>query len=289
MIYTIGKLNYNNELIAMRSGGLSIYKIAFPVFVIGVMLSLVSFLISEKILPQTQKLSENIKNIYIDKKTDSEEILKNLAIYGFQNRQFFINVFNTKTNELEGLTILEQDNRQNIVSKSFANKIHWEKDAWVADQVLLYKFDQDNRVIDSQYLEDYRFKFEETPEDFLRQQQKIANMNSRELLDYIDKLSGSKVETAIRYLWIDFYQKITSHFACLVMIFIGLPCSIAIRRKAVGFSSVGISALVALLYYVVLAISIALGKNNVFPALASVLITPTAFIAGSMYLISLTP
>ena len=150
MIYTVGKLNYNNELIAMRSGGLSIYKIVFPVFVMGIILSLVSFLISERILPQTQKLSENIKLRYIDQKIKSDEVLKNLAIYGFQNRQFFINVFNTKTNELEGLTILEQDDRQNITSKVFANKVHWENNSWIADQCLLYKFDQDNRVTDSQ-------------------------------------------------------------------------------------------------------------------------------------------
>ncbi|MFH1621521.1 MAG: LptF/LptG family permease [Candidatus Omnitrophota bacterium] len=289
MIYTMGKLNYNNELIAMRSGGLSIYKIIFPIFLIGIILSLSSFLISEKVLPETQKLSDNIKTKYIDKNIHSEEVLKNLAIYGFKNRQFFINVFNTKNNELEGLTVLEQDNRQNVLSKMFANKVKWQDNAWIADQCLVYKFDLYNHVIDSQYWENYKLYFEETPDDFLRQRQKISHMNLRKLYDYIRKLSGSGAETAIRYLWIDFYQKISSHFTILVMIFIGLPCSIAIRRKAVGFSSVGISALVALLYYVILAVSIALGKNNVFPALASVLVTPAVVVCSSVYLVSLTP
>lgn len=289
MIYTMGKLNYNNELIAMRGGGLSIYKIVLPIFILGIILSLFTFLISEKILPKTQKLSEHIKIKHIDKKAHSEEILKNLAIYGFQNRQFFINVFNAKTNELEGLTILEQDNRQNVISKMFANKVTWINNSWIADRCLVYKFDEYNHVLDSQYLENHKLSFEETPDDFLRQRQKISHMNSWELLDYINKLSGSGAETAIRYLWIDLYQKITSHFNCLIMIFIGLPCSIAIRRKAVGFSSIGISTLVALLYYVILAISIALGKNNIFPALASVLITPAIFVCSSIYLISLNP
>jgi lipopolysaccharide export LptBFGC system permease protein LptF len=234
-------------------------------------------------------LSDNIKTRYIEKKIHSEDVLKNLAIYGFQNRQFFINVFYTKTNELEGLTVLGQDSRQNVTSKIFANKVKWQNGSWIADQCLVYKFDNDNRVVDSQYLENYKLPYEETPDDFLRQRQKINQMNSRELLDYIDKLSGSRAETAIRYLWIDLYQRIAMNFTFLVMIFIGLPCSIAIRRKAVGFSSVGVSALVALLYYVVLAVSIALGKNNVFPALASVLVTPVIFVGGSVYLISLTP
>lgn len=289
MIYTVGKLNYNNELIAMRSGGLSIYKIVLPIFIVGVTLSLFSFLISEKIIPVTQKISDHIKAKYIDKGSHSEEILKNLAIYGFKNRQFFINSFNTKTNELEGLMALEQDNQQNVISKIFANKAVFRNGSWTAKQCLLYKFDRYNHVTDSKYFENYRLTFEETPNDFLKQKQKIGYMNSRELFDYIDKISSSGAETAIRYLWIDFYQKILSHFTYLIMILIGLPCSIAIRRKAVGFSSVGISILIALLYYVLLAISMALGKNNYFPPLASVLITPAIFICSSVYLISMAP
>jgi lipopolysaccharide export LptBFGC system permease protein LptF len=73
------------------------------------------------------------------------------------------------------------------------------------------------------------------------------------------------------------------------MIFIGLPCAIAIRRKAVGFSSVTISVLVALSYYVLFAISIALGKNNVFPILASVLVVPIFFICMAIFLVATTP
>ncbi|MDD5005286.1 MAG: LptF/LptG family permease [Candidatus Omnitrophica bacterium] len=287
MIYTIGKLNYNNELIAMRSGGLSIYEIVLPIFIIGVTLSLFSFLVSEKIIPRTQMLADSIKAKYIDKKPFSEDVIKNLAIYGFQNRQLFINTFNTKTNQLEGLTILEHDRRQNMISKVFANKVAWRNNSWVADQYLLYNFDKSNHVTNSQYFENYKLNIMETPEDFLRQRQKINYMNSKELFDYIDKLSGSGAETALRYLWIDFYQKVSAHFTCLIMLFIGLPCSIAIRRKAVGFSSIGISILVALSYYVMQAVSIALGKNSVFPPLASVLITPLIFISASVFLISI--
>jgi len=289
MIYTMGKLNYNNELIAMRSGGLSIYKIALPIFIFGVILCLLSFVISEKIIPKTQQISDSIKAKYIDRKSHSEEIIKNLAIYGYHNKQLFINVFNTKTNKLEGLTILEHNNKQDVISKVYVDKASWKDNAWKANKYLFYKFDKYNRVINSFYLQDYKINLDETPSDFIRQRQKIAYMNSRELFNYIVKLSGSGAETAIRYLWIDLYQKMFLHFSCLVMIFIGLPCSIAISRKAVGFSSIGISVLVALLYYVLQAVSIALGKNGVFPALASTLITPVIFLASSIFLISLNP
>jgi len=289
MIYTMGKLNYNNELIAMRSSGLSIYKVVTPIFAVGVILSLISFLVTEKIMPITQRLSDTIKAEYIDRKHSGEEIYKNLAIYGFGNKQIFINLFNAKTNEIEGLTVLKHDKRQNVISKVFANKVKWKDGAWIADQYLFYKFDLYNHVTDSRYLENYAFKMEETPEDILRQRQNINYMNSQELFNYISRLSGSGAETALRHLWIEFYQKMLSHFTSLIMILIGLPCAITVRRKGIGFSSVGISVLVALLYYVILAVTVALGKSNVFPALASVLIAPVLFICAAVFLISITP
>jgi len=289
IIYTMGKLNYNNELIAMRSSGLSIYKIVFPIFIIGVIISLVSFLISEKIIPKTQLLSDTIKAKYLEEKHATGEILKNLAIYGFGNKQLFINSFDTKANLMEGLTILEQDKKQNVISKVFANKAKWQNGSWIADQYLIYKFDQYNHVVDSQYMENYKINLEETPRDILKQRQKISYMNSQELYSYINRLSGSGADTAVRYLWVEFYQKILAHFTCLIMIMIGLPCAIAIRRKAVGFSSMGISVLVALSYYVILAISMSLGRSNIFPPLASVLITPALFVSASIFLVAITP
>lgn len=288
MVYTMGKLNYNNELIAMRSGGLSIYRIIAPIITTGVVLSVATFLISERITPASQESADMIKNEYIEKDERADEVLTNLAIYGFSNRLFYIKAFKTKTNELEGLIILEHDNRQNVSAKISAQKTVWKNGHWFADKCYTYTMDENNRITDYQYRTAHVLAIEETPEDFLRQSRKISYMNSRQLLDYIHKLSSSSAETAIRNLYIDLYQKMVSPFTCFIMIFIGLPCSMAIRRKAVGFSSVGISVLVALLYYVFQAVAIALGKNNVFPVAASVMITPFIFVASSMYLVSVS-
>ncbi|MFC1755519.1 LptF/LptG family permease, partial [Thermoproteota archaeon] len=64
IVYTLGKLNYNNELIAMRSGGLSIYKIIFPIILLGSILSIGIFLLSERVIPKTQEISDTTKNKY---------------------------------------------------------------------------------------------------------------------------------------------------------------------------------------------------------------------------------
>ena len=290
IIFILGKINYHNELIAMRSSGLSIFKITFPIILCGMIISLINFVISEKIISSSQKLSDRIKTQYIEKKNVvTIATLKNLAIYGFENRQLFINVFNSKENTIEGLTILEQDDRQNVISKLFAKRAQWKEGHWQAYECLVYNFNRQGKIIGSDYLEDVKLEISETPRDLLKQMQKIEYMNSRELLDYITKLSSSGAEVAIKNLWIDFYQKLFAPFTCFVMIFIGIPASMSLGRKMVGFSSIGIGIFVALLYFVFQAIGIALGKNGIFPAMASVLITPALFLCSSIYLILLSP
>lgn len=52
-IMTFGNLGESNELFAMKSGGISLYKIMSPVFVVAILISIASFLFSNNILPYT--------------------------------------------------------------------------------------------------------------------------------------------------------------------------------------------------------------------------------------------
>ena len=54
-LFTLGGLNQSNEIIAMRSSGLSIFHIIKPLILFGIILSLGIFLVNETITPETQK------------------------------------------------------------------------------------------------------------------------------------------------------------------------------------------------------------------------------------------
>ena len=56
-VYTFGRLNHNNEIIALRSSGLSIFKIAQNVLIFGFLISLSVFWLSDRVIPTA--LSEN--------------------------------------------------------------------------------------------------------------------------------------------------------------------------------------------------------------------------------------
>ncbi len=291
-LITLGSLNQNNEIVAMRATGLSIYKIIRPIIFSGFILSLAIFLLSETVVPHSQNMSHIIKEHYIENKIETgfEHPIENVAVYGFNNRLFFINKLYPKSNTIEGLTILEHDNDQNVKSKIYADKAVWRNNRWVLYQCFIYHLGDDKRIKgEPLYFSDTTFKIEETPQDFLVHNIPVENMNIKELTGYIAKLTPTKTLATIKRLQVDLYQKTSFPFTSLVIILIGIPSSIAIRRRAVAFSSIGLCLGISFLFYALFAISIALGKGGALPPILAAWISHILFAISALYFIKRIP
>ena len=291
-LFTLGNFNQSNEIIAMRSTGLSVYQIIRPLIAFGLVLSLGIFLLNETVIPQTQKTSRMIKKFYIDKAAEgsSDQAIENVAVYGFDNRLFFINKLYPKSNIIEGLTILENDAQQNVKSKIYAEKAVWRNNRWVLYQCFIYHLDNDKKIKgEPLYFSDTTFKMEETPLDFMQHNVPVENMNIRELSNYITRLSQSQETSTVKRLKVDLYQKTSFPFTNLIVILLGIPSSIIIRRRAIAFSSIGLCLGISFIFYVSFAVSIALGKGGALPPFFSAWISHVLFGGLALYFISRIP
>lgn len=290
-LFTLSNLNQNNEIIAMRAHGLSIYQIVRPIILFGIVLSLVIFLVNETVAPQALKMGKYIREQYIEKSPDAEleKPIINVAVYGFNNRLFFINELYPKTNTIQGLTILEHDEHQNVKSKIYAEKAVWRNNRWILYQCFIYHLEEEkNTKIEPLYFTDTTFKIEETPQDFLRQNIPVENMNAKELSAYISKLSQSGTGSTVTRLKVDLYQKFSFPFTSLIVILLGIPSSVIIRR-AIAFSSIGLCIGISFLFYVLFAISLALGKGGAIPPLIAASMSHAFFGILALYFISRIP
>ncbi|HQP91650.1 MAG TPA: LptF/LptG family permease, partial [Candidatus Omnitrophota bacterium] len=291
-LFTIGHFNQSNEIIAMRASGISIFHIIKPIIFAGLVFSLGIFLMNEIVVPYSQRMTRIIKDVYIEKKNETQQdaTIENVAVYGFNNRLFFINKLHTKTNTIEGLTILEHDNNQNVRSKVYAEKAVWRNNRWVLYQCFIYHLTNDRKIKgEPLYFSDTTFKIEETPQDFLVHNIPVENMNIKELAGHIVKLSPSKTTATIKKLQVDLFQKTSFPFTTLIIILLGIPSSIVIQRKAVAFSSIGLCIGIGFLFYTIFSVSIALGKAGVLPPLISAWISHIVFGAAAIYFIKRIP
>ncbi len=293
-LYTFAKLNHDNEIIAMRSTGLSIFQITKTAIIFGFIVSIFVFWINDKIAPayrmQNIKIRDQMESNEKKPKAKDLQILKNLTIYGLKNRLFYVNKFDPVKKTMEGIIILEHDVKQNIIKKIVASRGEFKNHLWTFYQSITYIFDENGQLkTDPQYLEEEIMPFTETPEEFINQKQSTDFMSLEQIEDYIWRLSRSGATTAIRNLKVDYYQRFTLPLTSLIIILIGIPFSFRLRRKATGMSSFGISLVVGFFYYVLTAISIALGKAGILVPFLAVSLSHIVMLLVSIYLIGNLP
>ncbi len=293
-LYTFAKLNQDNEIIAMRSSGLSIFQITKTAIIFGFIVSIFVFWINDKIAPdyrmQNMKIKEQMESNSEKPKAKGLQVLKNLTIYGSKNRLFYVNKFDPAKNTMEGIIILEHDAKQNIIKKIVANKGVFKNNLWEFYQSITYIFDENGQLkSDPQFLEEEIMPLTETPEEFINQKQSTDLMSLAQIEDYIWRLSKSGATTVIRNLRVDYYQRFTLPLTNLIIILIGIPFSFKMRRKATGMSSFGISLVVGFIYYVLTAVSIAMGKAGIIIPFLSVSLSHILMLLLSIYLIGNLP
>lgn len=293
-LYAFGKLNHENEIIAMRSSGLSVFQIGKTAIVMGILLSLFVFWVNDRIVPRSLSISEKIK-VQMEQgakkqKEKKQEVINNLAIYGLKNRLYFINRFSPETNTMDGIIILEHDEKQNIIRKIVANKGSYSENLWKFYQCITYNFDENGQIIqEPTFFEEEIMAIPESPADFMSQRQRPEFMTIAQLEDYIWKLSRSGAKGVTRNFKVDLYQRFTSPFTNLVIILLGIPFALKMKRRATGISSIGLSIGVGFFYYILEAVCIALGKGGALPPILSASLSHILLLCYSLYLIKNAP
>ncbi|MCK9432408.1 MAG: LPS export ABC transporter permease LptG [Candidatus Omnitrophica bacterium] len=293
-VYTFGKLNHDNEIIAMRSSGMSIYSIARNPLIFGMLISMAVFLVGDRLVPSSMAENQKIK-IQIEEgsrkgKSKKKEVITNLTLYGLRNRLFFISKFSPSTKTMEGITILEQDENQNLTKKIIATKGVYQDGLWKFYQSITYKFDENGQVVDEPgYMEEEIMSIPETPDNLASLRQKPEEMSIRQIQDYIWVLSKSGATSVIRGLKVDLYQRFVSPFTSIIIILLGIPFSLMMRKRATGMSSIGVSIIVGFLYYILDAICLALGKSGLLMPVLAASLSHIVMLSGSIYLISKLP
>jgi len=293
-VYTFAKLNHNNEIIAMRCSGLSIFEIARSTLLFGILISLSVFWVSDRLVPtylsKNQKIKIQIEEGSIKNKSKKLETITNLSMYGLRNRLFFINKFSPYTKTMEGITILEQDEHQNLTKKIIASKGIYQDGLWKFSQSITYSFDENGQVIDEPtYFEEEIMNIPETPENFTTLRQKPELMSIRQIEDYIWRVSKSGATSVIRNLKVDLYQRFNAPFTSIIIILLGIPFSLMMGKRATGMAAIGISIIAGFLYYFLDAVCLAIGKSGMLLPWLAASLSHIIVLATSLYLIAKLP
>lgn len=283
MLYSLGNLSRNNEIIAMRASGLSALSICRPILLFGVLLSIFIFTINERLIPKMQSFNYKLETKMFETNKPQKEKLYNLAIYGQNNKHFFIDVYYPKRQMMENVVILEHDEQQNVISKIVAKDGFFRGGRWLFRKCIIYYFGRGGKLLGEPFYFPSKFmSLKDRPEDFLRQQKKRMFMNIGQLKDYIKRLSNSGAAAVLRDLKVDLYNRFTSPFSSLVIIIVGIPFALGAKKRGQAIASLGLCIGISFLYYVFNQTSIAMGKLGAIPPLLSALLSHAFFVISSI-------
>ncbi len=293
VLFTYSTLNNNNEIIALRASGLDFWKITKPAIIFGLMASSLVFLVNEKFAPQASSFAQEIKTEKMktsatERNKKTAKPVKNLYFYGMDNRLFSVDEFDPALKIAKNITIISQDNQQRMTEKTVASKGEWTGSAWKLTNCYITHYNPIDQSLegDAPFYKEKIINISERPEDFLKQSSTTSNMNIKDLKSYIKRFKGSGAIATLNNLKVDLQQRIAYPFACIIIIFVGLPFALITgKRKGLTFASVGIALAIGFLFFVLNAVGLALGKAGVLLPFVSAWIAPALFMAAGFYLI----
>jgi len=263
ILITFGLMSKRNELIALKSSGISIFHLFKPVAALGILGAVLLFALSEAGVPAAMARANHIWLQDVeggDALTTREDIG---WIKG--NRSFFkIGRYDPEGRVMFGFTAYYLDEQFRLRRRLDAERGEYENgNRWMLHELLVQEFDPATGVPEVSSSSREAAVIELTPDDLKQVTKDAEEMSSRDLRAVIRKIEAEGYD-ATRYR-VDLQYKLAFPVVCLTMCLIGT--AIAVRRKLKeGLAiivSYGIG--IAFLYYIALSFSISFGYGGILP------------------------
>ena len=134
VLITFGLMTRNNEIIALKCGGMSIYYFIRPIFAVGLLVTILLFLLSEIVVPVTISKASDIYRIEVKKYTQTKG-QKNIWFKSHRSIAF-ISYFNPREKTISGVTLNYFDSQFKLERRVDAARGEFQKDRWVFTDIM---------------------------------------------------------------------------------------------------------------------------------------------------------
>ncbi|MDX2239598.1 MAG: LptF/LptG family permease [Leptolyngbyaceae cyanobacterium bins.302] len=274
MVY--GRLSGDSELIALRSCGVSVYRLVAPAIAVGLVVTMINFAFNEAIVPATNRQAADVLEQAITKGRPSfternilyQEFRKERQPDGRRqevlSRTFYAREFDGQ--QMKGLTILDfsKDGLNQIIASESA-QWNGEQKSWDFFNGTIYLVAPDGSYRNIVRFEQQELKLPRTPLDIAQTSRDADEMNIAEISDYLRLIEQSGNQREIRKMRLRMQQKMALPFACLAFGLVGATMGVRPQRtsRAAGF---GLSLIIIVSYYLLIIVGQGLYQFGLFNA-----------------------
>lgn len=263
-LFALSTLNKNNELVALFGVGMSLYRIAAPIFISVFVVYGVGFYLSDQVIPKANQKKNFVYYHDIKMKPSLYSVIKNERIwYRSKDTIFNIKTLNEQTNSAQGLTLYYFDEAWNLLQMMTADRVHMQGSSWVLKEGSVTLFAPESSFPLTAPFKEKTIVMGEDAEALSSTAHTSDILSLKELKSFIRKNKDAGLDT-LRYE-VDYYSKYGFAFTALVMAFLGIPFGVARTRSGSTMVNVGICLGLVFVFWAFYSSSLTLGNYGYIP------------------------
>lgn len=262
VLVVFGLMTKHNEIVALKSGGVSLHYLLVPMVVIGVCLSLLLFMFSESVVPISMSKANRIE----DKQKKGKQVMasrdENIWIRGDRsvtNIKFYDHSHQT----IFGISIVFFDQNFGLQKRINARQGIFDGKNWILSECMVQTFSNSDSEQQSEFYEEKQFDLDLVPSDLQQAAVESEEMSFYSLLRYIRKIESQGYD-ATRYR-VDLYAKTAFPMICLIMSLFGSGLALRGSTKDGMVISFAYGIVTAFIYWSFYSFCLSLGYGNILP------------------------
>lgn len=277
ILITFGIMSKRNELIALKSNGVSVFHLFKPVAALGILCTLLLFCLSERVVPAAMARANRIWLQDVEKVSTLAIQEKNIWLKG-DHAIFNITQYDPVNQVMYGFSAHYMNDRFQLIRRLDAEQGQYVDNQWVFENLLSQELNPTNGQPDVSYHDRQALTIELLPDDLKQVAKSSDEMSFQELFELIQKVETEGYD-ATRYR-VDLHTKIAFPAVCLIMCFIGTGISVRGKLKEGLPVIIAYGMAIAFLYWIVLSFCVSLGYGEILPPVVAAWAANLLFLCG---------
>jgi lipopolysaccharide export system permease protein len=280
-LLTLGLFSRSSEIIAMRSCGISLLRISFPMLVLGLLASILLLFNSELVVPKSYERMDRIERVKIRKQSAQAVFKRNNIWFRSDSMILQAQLFDPQTKVLNGVIIWTLNNAMNPLSRIDAESAMFHDGRWTLKNAVVKDFSQGQGYV-TRSVPAMVIALNLKVDDLRMLDNNADNLSFKRLKEYADSLRSGGYQ-AFRYLTM-MHAKLSTPFAAFVMVILGIPFAFRNSRSGGLALGIGTSIGIGFAYFVVNAVLLSYGRSGVLPPIAAAWGANFIFCMGGVWL-----
>ena len=274
VLIALGLMNKNNEIIALKCAGVSVYYLLRSVLTVAIFLSVFIFFLSEVVVPITISRANKIWLMEVKNLPAVNSRQKDIWLKGHRSI-YFIQHFNPQNQSISGVILNFFDDKFRLIRRVDAHRGFYKQGKWIFYDSMEQLLDTESETYQVQFHTQITVDVDFLPEDLTRVFKRSEEMNIAELYRYIQEVEMEGYDaTAFR---VDFQARFAYPLLSIIVCIIGIGTAVKRKSREGPAVSIVFGAVVVFLYWVLHSFCLSLGYGGLLPPIVAAWISNIIF------------